>query len=157
MAIELYIPPELPMINSRTGQFLKGHKPHNKGKSWDEWMSKRGRRNASKGWKNLQLYPARNHSRLIEMKKRKLVAVTDEGKFRIFSCSPEAAEWLGSGNRENIGRCARKNASRKECKRDWRPGQPKGAELVNTDHKYMGIRWYFFDDPIWWDKVGNCG
>ena len=152
-AFELYLPPIKPQYNRKTGRFLKGHEPHNKGKSWEEWMSKRGRRKASKGWKNLQLHPARNHPRLIEMQKKKLVAVTDDGKFKIFSCSPEAAEWLGTGSRENIGRCARYNARRKECKHDWRPGQPKGADRVNTDHKYMGIRWYFYDDLIWWDKV----
>ena len=154
-AFELYIPPERPRYNLRTGRFLKGHEPHNKGKRWSEYMTKRAQRKAAKGWKNLKLHPARNHPRLIEMLKKKIVVVTDDGKFKIFGCSQEALQWLGTGNRENIGRCARCNASRKECKHDWRPGQVKGAERINTDHKYRGYRWYFFNDPIWWEKVPN--
>jgi hypothetical protein len=31
-----------------TGQFEKGHKPHNKGKKWDEYMSKEGQANSRK-------------------------------------------------------------------------------------------------------------
>lgn len=39
--MELYIPIERPQYNPVNGQFLKGHKPHNKGKKWSEWMDMR--------------------------------------------------------------------------------------------------------------------
>ena len=32
-------------------------------------------------------------------------------------------------------------------------GQPKGASRVNTDHKYMGIRFYFESDNVWSTKI----
>lgn len=38
MATELYVEPEWKGYNALTGQFLKGHVPHNKGKKWPEWM-----------------------------------------------------------------------------------------------------------------------
>ena len=99
-AFELYLPPIKPQYNRKTGQFLKGHEPHNKGKSWEEWMSKRGRRKASKGWKNLQLHPARNHPRLIEMQKKKLVAVTDDSSLiRLWNLFPFQIQVMKSSAR----------------------------------------------------------
>lgn len=152
-AFELYLPPVKPQYNRKTGCFLKGHEPHNKGKSWEEWMSKRGRRRAAKGWKNLDKYRPTERPDTAGRCRKKIVVVTDDGKFKIFAYSDEALAWLGGGNRENIQRCARCNQSRKECKHNWRPGQPKGADRVNTDHKYLGYRWYFYDDPVWLDKL----
>lgn len=38
--MELYIEPKRPDRNLLTGRFLKGNKPHNKGKKWDEFLSK---------------------------------------------------------------------------------------------------------------------
>ena len=62
------------------------------------------------------------------------------------------ALWCG-GSRENVGRCCRDNASRKVCKHSWRPGQKKGSTTINTDHRYMGIRFYFeADREIWMPK-----
>ena len=52
-----------------------------------------------------------------------------------------------------VGRCCRDNASRKVCKHSWRPGQKKGSTTINTDHRYMGIRFYFeADREIWMPK-----
>ena len=151
-AFELYLPPIKPQYNRKTGQFLKGHEPHNKGKKWSEYMTKRMQKRAAKGWKNLAKYRPKERPDTAGRCRKKVVAVTDEGQFRIFEYLGPAAVWVG-GSRENVGRCCRCNASRKVSKHDWRPGQPKGADRVNTDHKYLGIRFYFFDDPIWWEKV----
>lgn len=39
---ELRLPPEpVEKVNKKTGCFLKGHVPHNKGKKWSEWMDGR--------------------------------------------------------------------------------------------------------------------
>ena len=51
MSVELWLPPT--KINPKTGCFLKGHAPANKGKTWDEYMPKRSQKRCAKGWKNL--------------------------------------------------------------------------------------------------------
>ena len=142
------------MINRLTGQFLKGHVPANKGKTWDEYMSKRAQKRAANGWKNVEIYRPKKRPDTSGRQRKRTVVVTDDGRFKIFADIKEAAKWLGGG-RENIGRCCRQNMSKKVCKHDWRQGQPKGASRVNTDHKYKGYRFYFFDDQCWWDKVEN--
>lgn len=153
-AYELYLP-EKPTRNTRTGRFLPGHEPHNKGvQGWQKTLPKRTKRRIAKGWANVSKYRPKNRPDNAGRCRKRVVAVTDEGKFRIFDYLGAAAVWVG-GNRENVGRCCRLNMSKRVCKHDWRQGQPKGADRVNTDHKYKGIRFYFYDDPAWWDKVPN--
>lgn len=53
---ELYLPPERKSYNAKTGHFLKGHTPWNKGKKWSDYLSKRVQRRMAKGWKNLDKY-----------------------------------------------------------------------------------------------------
>lgn len=48
---ELYIPPEPKAYNVKTGRFMKGHVPHNKGKKWSDYMSKKAQRRAAKDGK----------------------------------------------------------------------------------------------------------
>lgn len=152
-AFELYLPPVKPERNLRTGKFLKGHEPHNKGVAgWQKTLPKRTQRRIAKGWVNVEKYRCASRPDTACRSRKKVVAITDDGKFRIFDYLGAAAEWVG-GIRENVGRCCRSNMSKRECKHDWRPGQTKGAGRVNTDHKYLGIRFYFFDDPAWWNKV----
>lgn len=153
-AYELYLPPVRPKRNPKNGRFLTGHTPANKGKKWDEYLSKRKQKRCAKGWANLDKYRPTSRPDTAGRCPKKTVVVTDDGKFRIFSNLKEAAEWVG-GNRENVGRCCRENMSKKVCKHNWRQGQPKGADRVNTDHRYLGYRWYFYDAPDWWDKVSN--
>lgn len=152
---ELYIPPARPTRDRQTGRFLKGRTPDNKGRKWNEYISPQMQERCKKGWENLDKY---RHKAAHKSGKpdRKLVAVDDEGRYRTFGNSLEAAQWLGRGNRENIGRCARLNAERKICKINWRKGYRKriGGEL-NDEHKYMGYKWYFYDDPNWWSKAKN--
>lgn len=151
----LYIPTDWTKHDPRTGRFMKGHEPKNKGKKWDEWMPKASQRKSRKGWKNLDKYRNKNGRPDTAGRCRKaVVAVRNNGTYQMFSFTGPAAEWIG-GCRENIGRCCRQNASRKECKHDWRPGFSKGASRVNTDHQYKGVRWYFADDPIWMEKIGK--
>ena len=150
---ELYIAPVWTGINKQNGQFLKGHTPHNKGKRWSDYMGKRKQRRCAKGWKNLDLHRPTTRPDTAGRCRKQVVAVMDDGTWLVFPYVGAAAEWLGGCNRENIGRCCRCNESKKVCKHDWRPNQPKGASRVNTDHRYMGIRWYFETDNVWIEKI----
>ena len=150
---ELTFAPEYKGINKKTGQYLKGHTPANKGKRWDEYMGKRAQKRAMKGWKNLELHRNKNGRPDTAGRCRKqVIAVMDDGSWLLFPYIGHAADWVG-GNRSNIGRCCRSNQSKKVCKHNWRPWQPKGASLVNTDHKYLGIRFYFESDNVWTTKI----
>jgi len=116
-------------------------------------MGKRAQKRAAKGWKNLDLHRNKNGRPDNAGRCRKqVVAVMDDGSWRWFPYIEAAAEWIGM-RRENVGRCCRSNQSRKVCKHNWRPGQPKGASRVNTDHKCKGVRFYFESDDIWTTKV----
>ena len=150
---ELTLPPVWTGINPKTGRFLKGHVPANKGKKWSEYMGKRAQKRAAKGWKNLDLHRNKNgRSDNAGRCRKQVVAVMDDGSWRWFPYIEAAAEWIGM-RRENVGRCCRSNQARKVCKHNWRPGQPKGASRVNTDHKCKGVRFYFESDDIWTTKV----
>ena len=173
---ELRLEPEWTGIDPRTGRFLKGHVSANKGKKWSEFMSKRGQRRARKGWKNLDLHRNKNGRADTAGRSRKqVIAVMDDGRWLIFPYIGAAAEWCGgnrekrtssessaetlSGNAEsrvssaraNIGRCCRQNQNRPILRNPH--GKPTGK--VNTDHRYMGIRWYFETDSIWTQKISN--
>lgn len=138
---ELYIPPEIPVRNTINGRFTKGYIPHNKGKKWDDFMSKEAQQRASAGWVNLRKYRIRpeNSGRA----KRKVVAIDDDGRWIVFKHVRFAAYSLG-GNSSNVSRCCRFNASRHVNKKTGK---------VNTDHKYMGYRLYFEDDINWLKKI----
>jgi len=152
-AFELYLPSVAPMRSKSTGRFLKGHVPKNKGvEGWQKSLPKRSQRRIAKGWKNVEKFRPTERPDTAGRCRKKVVVVTDDGKFNIFDYIGAAAEWVG-GSRENVGRCCRQNASKKVCKHDWRQGQLKGADRVNTDHKYKGYRFYFFDDDSWWNKT----
>lgn len=144
---ELYLAPPRPTQNKVTGKFLPGLTPHNKGKKWGDYMSKEGQRRAAKGWKNLDKYRNKNGRPDNAGRCRKrVVAVLDDGRFRIFDYLAPAAEWVG-GRRENVGRCCRCN----ESTTILRKGEHKGT--INNDHRYLGVRFYFETNDVWWDKI----
>ena len=151
---ELKLGPVYDGVNKKTGRFMKGHVPANKGKKWDEYMSRRSQRNCRKGWKNLDLYRSTNNPNA-GRKKRKVVAVLDNGSFRVFPYLKPAAEWIG-GSRSNIGRCCFQNESMKMLYEPWgkRFGTAK-KKVPNTDHQYKGVRFYYEDSPIWLKKIKN--
>lgn len=144
MSWELYLPPVRPNRNRRTGRFLKGCTPANKGKTWDEYMPKRSQKRCAKGWKNLNKYRPKERPDNAGRSRKKCVLLSDKGNFLVFEYIGAAAEWL-NGSRENISRCCRQNAARHANRKTGR---------TNTDHKYMGYRWYFYSDQCWFDKVG---
>lgn len=133
---ELHLPPVYKGIDAKTGRFLKGHVPANKGKKWNEFMSKRSQRRSARGWKNLDLYRNKRRSGKAGRPKEPVVAVMDDGTFTVFSYMGHAAQCLG-GSRHNVARCCRLNALHGE----------------NTDHQYMGVRLYYESDTAWINKV----
>ena len=141
------------MRNIVNGRFLKGHVPANKGKKWSDYMGKRAMKRAMKGWQNVISHRPKTRPDTAGRCRKQVIAVMDDGKWLWFPYVGAAAQWLGGGSRENIGRCCRQNELKRVCKHDWRPNQRKGASRVNTDHKYMGIRWYFETDNVWTTKI----
>ncbi len=150
---ELTMAPAWTGVHAKTGQFLKGHVPHNKGRHWSDYMSTRAMKRSAKGWKNLELHRGENGRKTGGRNRKKVVAVSDDGRWMMFGSLRDAWLWLGRGSRENVGRCCRSNALKRVCKHNWRPGQTKGANPVNTDHKYYGFRFYFDNDEVWTTKI----
>lgn len=150
---ELTLPPVWNGVNKQTGKFLKGHVPYNKGKKWSDYMGKRAIKRCMRGWANLDKYRNINGRADVSGRCRKqVIAVMDDGSFKVFSYAGEAAECLG-GNTRNITRCCLQNQRKKICKNDWRPHQKKGASRINTDHRYNGVRYYYESDNIWTTKI----
>lgn len=160
MSTELYIPPTpqpKPTVDKKTGRYLPGHVPANKGKTWDEYMTKRAQRRAAKGWKNCEIGHAYGHKKpdAAGRRPKPVVAITDDGILHAFSFIGAAALWCG-GCREDVGRCCRENHAQRFNKRSWSKGRPKGSGHINTDHRYKGVRFYFeADREIWMPKFNT--
>lgn len=135
MSYELYIPQELPKRNAMTGQYLKGHEPHNKGKHWGDYMGKRAQKRAAKGWRNIIEHPGCNR-KVGELRKQQVVAVGAKGNWLVLPTCTVAAEWCGS-TASNISRCCRWNKERRKT----------------ADYKVKGIRFYYENDNIWTTKI----
>ena len=131
----LNLPPQYTGRDAQTGRFMKGSTPYNKGKKWNEFMSKRAQRRSSRGWRNLEIH--RGHSENAGRPKKPVIALLDDGRIKYFPFSVPAAQWVG-GSRHNIVRCCRLNA----------------LHGKNQDHRYMGVRFYFENDPAWIAKAG---
>ena len=131
----LNLPPARGQRDAMTGRFLKGCVPSNKGKKWSEYMGKRAQKRASRGWKNIELYRCKGHPNS-GRKKISVVAVNDDGRFQVFTSSAFAAKRI-DGNYSNVLRCCRLNE----------------IHGRNTDHKYMGFRFYFEKDTNWLTKI----
>lgn len=71
------------------GQFEKGHKPANKGKKWDEYMSKEGQENSKKTWfsstdrskQNANYNTKPLYSERIDKDGYVLIKINEKGKF----------------------------------------------------------------------------
>ena len=140
---ELTLPPVWTGINKQNGRFLKGHEPHNKGKKWSEWMSKRGQRKVRKGWQNVLDHRPKTRPDTAGRCRKPVVAIRDDGSWCVFPFLGAAAEWCG-GRRENVRRCCQYNSASRVNKKTGR---------INTDHRYMGIRFYYESDNVWTTKI----
>lgn len=156
--MELYIEQERLQRNPTNGQWLPGHTSPTKGRKRTDFMSeetdKRLREIAA------EVFRTQKHPEGSGVPKRSIVAVTKDGRWFVFPSISEAARQLEICV-HNIGRCARQNASRKVKTRTWTGSRKKGRAgtkkedgiLVNTDHTYRGVRFYFEDDPVWTEKI----
>ena len=139
---ELKIGSEQPKRNAINGRFMKGWIPFNKGKKWDEYLSKRKQKkflkNLRKGRKDSWRTPDSGTP------KQKVVAVNDHGKYLVIESISEASRFANVSF-QTIRTCCKLNRERKVLKN-------RGGK-VNTDHKCKGVRFYFEDDPIWLEKI----
>ena len=134
---ELYLGEDRPQRNAKTGRFLKGCTPYNKGKKWDECLSPESQEHCRRGWENLKTHRPKRHSPLAGNRPpREVIALNDEGQWRVLPSITKAAEWAGCAT-NTVWRCCRNNA----------------RHLKNTDYKCKGFRFYYETDDIWLSKV----
>ena len=150
MSTELFIPPTYAKIshivngiNTDTGRFVKGHEPHNKGKSWNEYLTKRQQKRASKGWANLDKVRPKHRPDVEAYCAKKVVGVEDNGHFKVYKSCCSASRTL-KASQGALSRCCRLNSN---------PQVNKKTGKLNTDHRYLGIRWYFESDDVWIHKI----
>ena len=114
-----------PSRNFRTGRFLKGHIPFNKGIKWSDYMDPAtAERILAIGMKNL-------HGRMDigGWNKRAVMAILDDGRYFWFESATAAAKATGL-TRRNISHCCA--GKRTHCGR---------------------FRWFFFDDEKWTELI----
>lgn len=130
--------------NLKTGRFLKGMTPHNKGKKWADFMDGRKQKKVMRiALQNLDRARRLGHCGTAGGRNKKpIIAVLDNGEWLMFPESKAAAAWCG-GNRYNVGRCCRENERTTLTK----------SKKVNDNHKYLGVRWYFESDDKWTNKI----
>ena len=120
-----------------------------KGKTWDDFLSRESQERCAKGWENLNIYrktAVRNSRGKSGTPGRQVVAVFDDGRFEKFESLEQAGRYVGV-NYTCISVCCKRNKEGKAFKR--RKGIPY------TDHRCMGVRFYYEDDPIWITKIGG--
>ena len=145
---ELTLGPVYTGVNYKTGQFMKGHKPHNTGKRWSDYLSESAQKRCMKSLASHR--KGRPRPDVSARCRKPIVALFDDGKWTLFPHSIAAAKWAG-GNRENIGRCCRMNMAKKVL----RDTHGRCTGKVNTDYRYKGVRWYFESDDTWTEKIRN--
>lgn len=91
---ELNIQQEYTGRNRKTGRFMKGNVPANKGKKWDEFLSKRKQKRCAKGWKNLDLYRPKGRPDFGALRQKRVIAINDEGGWAVFSSAVAAEKAL---------------------------------------------------------------
>lgn len=113
----------------------KKHVAWNKGKPRSEWMSAEKSEKCMK----IAIMNLKRHRRSATsgVPLRPVVALTDEGEWTTFKSLADAGRYC-NGVPQNVGRCCSRNAVRKNG---------------NTDHAYMGLRWYFDNDNQWLGKA----
>lgn len=102
--IELYIPPPIPERNLINGRFLKGHTPHNKGKSM-VFKSKSSKRrcviNLRKGWGG-------GHKTGAGMNRKSVVLIRDRKLICVFSSVHSVAKYIGANPSHVSAACLQK-------------------------------------------------
>lgn len=134
----LYFTPVRSYRNMKTGRFLPGHTPHNKGKKWSDYVSKRSQQHMKRGWNNLQKFRAKKRPDTSVRCSKQIIAIFSNGRWLIFPNSPAASAFT-TIDASLIRRCCRLN------------DEPR----KNDDHKCNGIRFYWETSPKWINKINN--
>ena len=107
-------------------------------------MSKEGQERSKRGWSNLDRFRSQNAHLHGGKPKRKVIGLHDDGRLIVFPSIEEAARWR-KGHPADVRRCCLDNRSLAVNKRNGK---------VNTNHKYLGMRFYYEDDiDIWKNKI----
>lgn len=122
--MELYIEPIRPKFNPKTGRFLKGNVPHNKGKKWNDYMDMRKARKV----KRIGMLNLRGRSDIGGWNKKQVIGIKN-GRFSVFESATKAANLLQI-ERRNISHCC--EGKRKHC---------------------GGVRWFFEKDYHLWKNL----
>lgn len=116
--MELYIPKERPQRNAVNGRYLKGVKPHNKGRKWSEWMSEEAQQRVRERLK----FIGRPRMDIGGWNKKSVIMIDKDGKEYYFESSVAAEKVTGVPCR-NIRYCC--NGERKTS---------------------GGYKWHYFDN-----------
>lgn len=124
------------------GRFKKGHVPFCKGRNWSEWMPK-------EHWEKVKAIGLKNLNHKKEPRgyatfTKPVIAIDADGRMTRHNSIKDAALHFHC-SQFNLGRC---------CRFNHRGAEPTGTwKKVNTDHTYMGIRFYFEDDVQLWSNA----
>lgn len=143
---ELTLAPLPSNYNRSTGQFFKGHTPHNKCKKWETYLNKKQQKKCAKGWKNLEKYRPTSRPDVVDRCSKQIVCVFDDGEFVVFKSTAEAGRKLNVGQ-SAISRCCRKNKIGENTK--LQRGNP------HSNYMYKGMRFYFESDTKWLNKINK--
>ena len=132
----LYFPPERSYRNMVTGRYLPGHIPHNKGKSWSDYTSKRAQQQMRKGWKNLQKCRAKKRPDTSKRCSKRIIAILPNNRWLTFPNSQSAGLFIDIDS-SLVRRCCRLNDGPKK----------------NDNHKCKGIRFYWEISSNWINKI----
>lgn len=128
MEHELYLSPVRPERNLKTGQFMKGHKPPLKGKTWKEVYSPEVYARQMERIRNTFRRNPKGYCPAAGINRKKVVAVKD-GKFFVFDSAREASAKTGA-------------LSCKIC------------ECCKGRRKHSGgFRWFYESDERWLELV----
>lgn len=125
--MELYIAPSRPNKNPINGRFVKGSTPHNKGRKWDDWMSKEAQARLREALKTT----GRPRMDIGGWNKKAVIMVDKDGNHAWFESSLAAEKATGVRAR-NIRHCCNKQ---------------RGSA--------GGYRWFHFDSDEWTNYVNN--
>lgn len=89
--MELYIPPIRHNKNLTTGRYMKGSIPHNKGKKWDEWLSKDMQEKIKRGLAR----PVKNRYNVGGWNKKAVIMIDSEGNRAYFESAEEVSRRTG--------------------------------------------------------------
>ena len=134
----------------RNGRFRKGNIPHNKGKRWQDYMSKSAQRRAKRGWNNLIEH--RKNGACAGWNRRAVVAVTEDGVFvGRFASGAEAGRLTGIQECNILACCGRKPRRVKIRGKEYYCIRKHAGKTIDGRR----LRWFYEDDDSWTELIIN--